>query len=98
MRASRSGCRALRVWEVRSWRGGDLEVLPLAVVAVVVSAMWDSSSARRVERSVRVETDWRGRCGFVATVRWRWRVRVWIILMRWDRGRTSDARRKMVRL
>ena len=86
---------------VRSWRGGDLleEVLPLAVVVVVVvSAMWDSSSARRVERSVRVEADWGGRCGLEATVRWRWRVRVWIILMRWDRGRTSDARRKMVRL
>ena len=29
-------------------------VLPLAVV---VSAMWDSSSARRVERSVRVEVE-----------------------------------------
>ena len=39
---------------VRSWGGGSLEVLPLAVV---LSAMWDSSSARRVERSVRAETE-----------------------------------------
>ena len=44
----------LRIWVVRSGKGGDLRVLPLAVV---VSAIWDSSSARRVERSVRAEAD-----------------------------------------
>lgn len=65
--------------------------------AVAVSATWASSSSRRLTRSWRVVGVM---IGSVAddTMRWRWRVRFRISLRRWETGRTSEARRKMVRL
>lgn len=64
--------------------------------AVAVSATWVSSSSRRFVRSCRVV----GGIGSVEddTMRWRWRVRFWISLRKWAIGRTSEARRKIVRL
>ena len=76
-------------------RRGSLSVW-VARRAVAVSATWVSSSSRRFVRSCRVV----GGIGSVEddAMRWRWRVRLWISLRMWAIGRTSEARRKIVRL
>lgn len=75
--------------------------LPLGVGLVEVEAMWVSSSSRRevsAERvcGVRVPRSLSAVVG--EAMRWRWRVRAWMSFIRWDKGRSSEARRKIVRL
>lgn len=90
-----SGCFCSCSFGERGWV--YLSVGWVARRAVAVSATWASSSSRRFVRSCRVvgvtigsvEDD---------TMRWRCRVRFWISLRRWATGRTSEARRKIVRL
>ena len=98
-----SGVRDLRTWAVRSWVWVGVEGgrLPLGVGLVGVEAMWASRSSRR---EVSAESVWgvsvlRSLSAAVGeAMRWRWRVRAWMSFMRWDNGRSSEARRKMVRL
>ena len=98
-----SGVRDLRTWAVRSWVWVEVDRgrLPLGVGLVDVEAMWASISSRREVNAESV-------CGLSVlrslsavvgeAMRWRWRVRAWMSFMRWDKGRSSEARRKMVRL
>ena len=69
--------------------------------AAAVEAMCASSSSRRVLRAEIVAGVTVLRSEDVSEggrLRWRKRVRAWTSFTRWERGRSSDARRKMVRL